>query len=92
MIRQHPFTYACSICSKSHESVERLISTSSGVRLCNECITLCSEFLHSNTPPVSMEVAGDAQPLSELAAARTTIEQLVSENRALRARLHQEPS
>lgn len=36
----------CSFCSKARREVRKLISTSSDVHICNECVDICYKICH----------------------------------------------
>ena len=62
----------CSFCGKDESQVERLIA-GPGVFICNECVSLCDEILHTdgdepateNAPPPSLEELPSPAALKE---------------------------
>lgn len=50
----------CSFCGKSQDEVERLIA-GPGVYICNECLQLCNEIMHSYEMETGMEGSDEQQ-------------------------------
>ena len=42
--------YHCSFCGKNQDQVKRLIAGPGAVYICDECVELCREIIHEESP------------------------------------------